>query len=76
MKIKTADGRTLDHRRIRRTVYKTLIVIRRKGYGHAAPGGIDGNIRRHRNIALHRLKHQLRYHQRRLDAMRIQRGAK
>lgn len=28
------------------------------------------DIRRHRNLALYRLKHQLRYHQRLLDAMR------
>lgn len=65
MKIATMDGRTLDHRRIRRTVYRTLRVIRAKGYG---VNGVDDNIRRHRNVALYDLKRGLKRHQRRLDA--------
>lgn len=67
MKIQAMDGRIVDHRRIRRNVYRLLRVIRKKGYGQAESGGVDGNIRRHRNIALYRLKRQLRYHQRVLD---------
>lgn len=70
MKMCTLTGRIVDHRRIRRNLYRTLRVIRAKGYGQPETGGVDGNIRRHRNLALYRLKHQLRYHQRRLDAMR------
>lgn len=66
MKIRTMTGRLVDHRRIRRNLYRLLPVIRAKGYGE----DVDRNIRRHRNLALYRLKHQLRYHQRRLDAVR------
>lgn len=69
MKIQTLTGHWVDHRRIRRGVYRTLRIIRAKGYGQATTGGVDGNIRRHRNLALHRLKHQLRYHQRQLNTM-------
>lgn len=70
MKIQTVDGRIMDHRRIRRGVYRTLVTIRAKGYGQPETGGIDGNIRRFRNLALYRLRSQLKYHQRRLDALR------
>lgn len=69
MKITTVDGRTVDHRRIRRGVYRTLRTIRRKGYGQPENGGVDGNIRRHRNLALYRLKNRLRIHQNKLNAM-------
>lgn len=69
MKIQTVDGRTVDHRRIRRTVYKTLRVIRLKGYGQPDTGGVDGNIRRFRNLALYRLKNRLRIHQNKLNVV-------
>lgn len=74
MKLTNANGVLIDHRRIRRGVYKTLHVIRARGYGQPHTGGVDGNIRRHRNIALYRLKHQLRKHQNKLNVLRNKRS--
>lgn len=67
MKILCADGKTLDHRRIRRNVYRVLRIIREKGYG---VNGVDSNIRKHRHVALYDLKRGLRRHQKRLNALR------
>ena len=62
------SGKVVDHRHIRRGVYRTLRLIREKGYGQPETGGVDGNIRRHRNLALYNLKRALKRHQRRLNA--------
>lgn len=66
MKILTVDSRLVDHRRIRRKVYRVLRIIRAKGYG---VNGVDNNVRIHRNAALHDLKHGLKRLQRRLDRL-------
>lgn len=66
MKIRTMDGRLVDHRRIRRNVYRTLRLIRAKGYG---VNGVDANVKMHRMVALYTLKTGLHRHQRRMDLL-------
>ena len=68
MKILSMSGELIDHRHIRRKVYRVLRIIRTKGYGQPETGGVDGNIRRHRNMAIYSLKRALNRHQRRLNA--------